>query len=59
MRCQYIREAVKNDEINVVYIPTNNQIADILTKQIPSTGQFFYLRSLILNCCDSKTGYDI
>ena len=38
------------------YIPTGEHIADILTKHIDSPKLFFYLRSLLMNCKDTRSG---
>ena len=51
-----MREAVENEEINVPYVNTIDDIADFFTK--PITGEaFFRMRDEIMNCSarDSKT----
>ena len=57
MRYQYIREAVNENIIKVVYVPTEHNMADILTKEIGNTKLFFHLRALLLNTADTESGY--
>jgi len=48
VRYFYIKERIENGDINVCYLPTEDMIADLLTK--PLTGKLFLrLRNLMLN----------
>ena len=47
-RWHFIRECVENEEIILLPIPTNYQLADIMTKALPKD-QFLFLKDLILN----------
>jgi hypothetical protein len=49
-RCHYIRECVDNGNLLVSYIPTNDNVADILTKPLAAPA-FLRLRSY-LGLCD-------
>lgn len=46
IRYYFIREKIKEKVINVIYINTNEQVADILTKPL-GKGQFIKLREHI------------
>ncbi len=35
IRYHYIRECVENEKVKLTYVPTNEQIADIMTKNLP------------------------
>jgi len=48
VRFYYVRELIQQKEINIVYLPTEEMIADILTKPITG-GLFSRLRDKILN----------
>ena len=45
----YAIQAIKEGTAKIQYIPTGEQIADILTKHIDSPKLFYYLRSLLMN----------
>jgi KUP system potassium uptake protein len=47
VRYHYIRELVQTQEIELVYCPTEEQIADIFTKPLPKD-RFLQLRKLLL-----------
>jgi hypothetical protein len=47
IKYHFIRESVKNKEIDLKWIPTKNQLADIFTKAV-SSGQFIALRSCVM-----------
>jgi hypothetical protein len=36
IRYQFIRQAIQNDQITLAYVPTDEQITDILTKTLKS-----------------------
>jgi hypothetical protein len=44
----YIRDMVEKFELSVPYVSTHDNIADFLTKALPSK-RFFYLRKIIMN----------
>jgi hypothetical protein len=49
VRYYYVRELIEQKEINIVYLPTTEMLADLLTK--PMAGWLFKtLRDKILNC---------
>lgn len=48
-RYSFIREAVEDKDIMLVFTPTKVNIADIFTKALPYP-HFVYLRTLLLNC---------
>ena len=56
-RYKYALQAIREKSVQMKWISTKEQIADILTKNIQFFNDFLYLRSLILNCKDSITGY--
>jgi hypothetical protein len=59
IRFHYIREAVQNEVIKLEYCPTNDMIADLLTKPLPK-GQFEKLREAMgLSICQSSGSVDI
>ena len=47
-----IREAEKQGHVNVVYCSSENQVADILTKELPRN-RFEFLRGELGVCCGS------
>ena len=49
MRYYYVQEAIASNTVALVYIKTNEQPADILTKHIESAKDFCKLRSIIMN----------
>ena len=49
MRYYYVQEAIASSTVVLVYIKTNDQPADILTKHIASVKDFCKLRSIIMN----------
>ena len=49
MRYHYVQEAIASSTVVLVYIKTNDQPADILTKHIASVKDFCKLRSIIMN----------
>ena len=55
-RYYYALQAIEEGTVRMKYIPTGEQIADILTKHIDSPKLFFYLRSLLKNCKDTRSG---
>ena len=55
-RYYHALQAIKEGTARSRHIPTEEQIADILTKYIDSPKQFYYLRSLIINCINYKYG---
>jgi len=42
----YIQETFENSEIDLQLIPTNNNIADIMTKSLPATTFWLHLHNL-------------
>ena len=57
MRYYYVREAIPNGTIELQYLKTTEHTADILTKSPTNRRLFFYLRSKLMNCVDSRTGF--
>ena len=55
-RYNYALQAIDQGTAIMKWISTSEQIADILTKRIKPNNQFFKLRSMILNCNNSKHG---
>ena len=55
-RYNYEIQAIDQGTAIMKWISTSEQIADILTKRIKPNNQFFKLRSMILNCNNSKHG---
>lgn len=52
----YALQAIQEGTAKLAHIGTDDQIADILTKEIEIKKKFYYLRSLLLNCPNSKNG---
>ena len=49
IRYFWIKDRITSKEVEINYCPTDDMIADVVTK--PLTGaKFIYLRSLLLNC---------
>ena len=46
IRYHYIRERVENKDINLYYIPTNQQVADLMTKNLDKNKIKFFLNEL-------------
>ena len=55
-RYNYALQAIDQGTAIMKWISTSEQIADILTKRIKPNNQLFKLRSMILNCNNSKHG---
>jgi hypothetical protein len=59
IKWHYIRECTENSNISVSYVPSRNNVADILTKALP-TQQFVRLRLFLGLCnypwCPSRGG---
>lgn len=55
-RYYYAMQAIKEGTAEMQYIPTGEQIADILTKHIDSPKLYFYLRSKLMNCKNTPSG---
>jgi hypothetical protein len=55
-RYYYALQAISEGTAIPEYIETDEQIADILTKFIESPKKFYYLRSLLMNCENTKSG---
>ena len=49
MRYFFCKEAIASGQVALEYLTTTNQPADILTKHIASTKDFYKLRSMIMN----------
>jgi len=47
LRLQYLRELIKENKISLTYVPSSENIADALTKNLPKP-QFIILRALLL-----------
>ena len=56
-RYSFVREAVEDKSILLVYTPSKVNIADIFTKPLPYA-HFVYLRTLLLNCRPSDVSSD-
>jgi Reverse transcriptase (RNA-dependent DNA polymerase) len=56
-RYNYALQAINEKSVMITWISTSHQIADILTKNSFVNKQFYYLRSELLNCFNSKSGY--
>jgi hypothetical protein len=56
IRHHFIRDALKNKEFNMVWIPTEEQVADILTKSL-AVIQFTRLRDLLMNGYQGTQGH--
>jgi hypothetical protein len=52
----YALQAIKEGTAKLQHISTDEQIADIFTKEICVKKKFYHLRSLLLNCRDSRSG---
>lgn len=50
VRYYFIRECIENGQIKVVFVSSNEQRADILTKALPSV-KFATMRNLLGVCC--------
>ena len=48
IRNNYVGQFVENGQVKVIYCPTKDMIADILTKQLPSD-RFHALRAMLMN----------
>jgi len=48
MRVNYIRECINSREIEIHFIPTANNVADILTKLMPTATRFTTLQRMLL-----------
>ena len=46
IRYHYIRERIENKDINLYYIPTNQQVADLMTKNLDKNKNKFFLNEL-------------
>jgi hypothetical protein len=55
-RYNYILQAIKEKTVKFEYVKSEEQIADILTKNITIPKQFYHIRALLLNCPDNKDG---
>jgi hypothetical protein len=55
-RYYYALQAISEGTAIPKYIDTDEQIADILTKFIESPKKFYYLRSKLMNCENTKSG---
>ena len=49
MRYYYVQQAIASKTVVLIYIKTNEQRADILTKHIASAKDFYKLRSIIMS----------
>lgn len=56
IRYNFIREAITDGEIKIVYCPTEKMIADILTKSIPKAQHITLTRLIGANKVDTNTG---
>jgi hypothetical protein len=56
IRHHFIRDALKKKELNMVWIPTEEQVADILTKPL-AVIQFTRLRDLLMNGYQGTQGH--
>ena len=57
MRYFYALQAIQEGIVIPKYIHTDEQIADLLTKHIDSPAKFYYLRSLMMNRQNNKSGF--
>ena len=55
-RYHYVKQAMEHHTICLRYLPSANHPADLLTKAMTSSGQFFKLRALLLCCVNSPSG---
>ena len=46
IKFHFVRELIKNDQIKVLYCPTNDMLADLMTKALPAE-KFNKFRKLI------------
>ena len=49
MRYYYVQEAIASKTVVLIYVKTNEQPANILTKHIASAKDLYKLRSIIMN----------
>jgi hypothetical protein len=56
-RYYYALQSIAEGTAIPKYIHTDEQVADILTKFIESPKKYYYLRSLLMNCENSKSGF--
>jgi hypothetical protein len=52
VRYHFIRERVANGEIKLTYIPTEHQLADLMTKALAKP-RTIILRNAIMGCADT------
>jgi Reverse transcriptase (RNA-dependent DNA polymerase) len=57
MRYFYIKQALQEHSIVFEYLPTEDHVADILTKPILNTKNFIRLRALLLHCSPTLSGF--
>ena len=57
MRYHYVLDAVANGTIELQYLSTTEHTADILTKAPTNRKLFFYLRSKLMNCLNTRSGF--
>ena len=56
-RYNYAIQSIHQGTALMKWISTEEQLADIFTKKSFTQKQFYYLRSQIMNCENSKSGY--
>jgi hypothetical protein len=56
-RYQYALQAITELTAYMKWIEGDNQIADILTKYVKAPKQFYFLRSELINCSNTESGY--
>ena len=49
LKYHWVRHAVNSKELEISYVPTDKQVADIFTKTIKTIYQFEFLRSMLVH----------
>ena len=49
VRYHFVREKIENKELEVIYLPTEKMVADVLTKGLPKIKHYLALDMLGLN----------
>jgi hypothetical protein len=55
IRYHFIRERIESKQVQLEYVPTQKQLADIMTKALPKP-QFETLRSMVMGYAQTRSG---